>query len=347
MTLRRNCWKPKTKSGRMEKNKAGVDELVQRLLSGESQAAAKLMTVLENQPENGAEIIKSIFPHTGKSFYIGVTGPAGAGKSTVVDRLIGLIRNEGFSVGVLAVDPSSPFTGGAILGDRIRMQRHFTDDGVFIRSLATRGSLGGLSSAARGCAQVLEAAGYDFIVFETVGVGQAEVDIVRSADTTVVLFMPGAGDSVQVLKAGLLEIADIAVVNKSDREGAQELKSEIELQLHLSKPKPWSVPVLLTCASEDEGMSEVWDTVKKHRLYLQQEGRLDEKKKLRLREDFMNILKERVFAEALSRLPGKSVEQALQEVLEGRKDPYGAVHSLLAEAGKHAGILIPKTKKNS
>ncbi|MBI4640630.1 MAG: methylmalonyl Co-A mutase-associated GTPase MeaB, partial [Candidatus Tectomicrobia bacterium] len=214
-------------------------DLVERMISGDERALARLISLAENDAEELPDLISRLFPYTGRGYCIGVTGPPGAGKSTIVDKLTQWIRQRGETVGILAVDPTSPFTGGAVLGDRIRMQQHYLDKGVFIRSMASRGSQGGLAKAARNAIKLLDASGKDFIIVETVGVGQTELDIMRVADTVMVVLVPEAGDAIQTMKAGLMEIADIFVVNKADREGADAIRNDLITMLHLSPRYDW------------------------------------------------------------------------------------------------------------
>jgi LAO/AO transport system kinase len=230
-----------------------------RVLAGEPRAVARAITVVENEEPGAADLIRDLYPHTGRAYLVGITGPPGAGKSTLVDRLAAHARAAGHTVGVIAIDPTSPFTGGAVLGDRLRMHAHASDPGVFIRSMATRGHLGGLSRATGDAALVLDAAGKDLVVIETVGVGQDEVEIVRTADVSVVTLVPGTGDDVQALKAGIMEIADVFVVNKADREGADRLVSAIEanLALHTYGPGEWRPPIVRTVATSGEGVAEL------------------------------------------------------------------------------------------
>ena len=237
-----------------------VTPLAARVLAGEPRAVARAISLIENEDPSAAGLVRDIFPHTGRAYLVGVTGPPGAGKSTLVDRLIARLRAGGTSVGVLAIDPTSPFTGGAVLGDRLRMNTHASDAGVFIRSMATRGHLGGLSRATGDAALVLDAAGRDVVLIETVGVGQDEVDIVRTADVSIVTLVPGTGDEVQALKAGIMEIADIFVVNKADHQGADRVVSAVEsyLSLESSGERP---PIVKTCATTGEGIPALFAAI--------------------------------------------------------------------------------------
>jgi LAO/AO transport system kinase len=258
-----------------------------------------------------------------------MTGAPGAGKSTLTDKLITLMRAEGIDVGVLAVDPTSPFSGGAILGDRVRMQEHSTDPGVFIRSMATRGHLGGLALATPQAIRVLDAAGKAWIVVETVGVGQVEVEIAGQADTTVVVVNPGWGDAVQAAKAGLMEIADVFVVNKADRAGARETVRDLEGMLELAGSLAWRPPVVCTTATTGDGVDELWDVVRRHRAFLESEGRVAERRRERQIAELRAIVRAQLEERADALTRGERFDRLVDDVIARRRDPYGAVDELL------------------
>jgi LAO/AO transport system kinase len=304
--------------------------LSERVLQGDARAIARAISLVEDDGPAAAELIRRIFPRTGRAYLVGVTGPPGAGKSTLVDRLTTEIRKNGRSVGVVAVDPSSPFSGGAILGDRVRMQAHASDAGVFIRSMATRGQLGGISSATGDAALVLDAAGMDVVVIETVGVGQDEIDIARTADVSVVTVVPGAGDEVQALKAGIMEIADIFVVNKADREGADRTAASIEgvLSLQAFGAADWRPPVLRTEATTGRGVAELLEAIERFRKHTEasQGSRRQVRAGFRVRE-----LLSRRFVEYVERhvLAGGEFDGILERIAARELDPYTAVDGIL------------------
>jgi LAO/AO transport system kinase len=258
-----------------------------------------------------------------------MTGAPGSGKSTLTDKVIGLVRGSGQEVGVLAIDPSSPFTGGAILGDRIRMQDHATDEGVFIRSMATRGHLGGLSLATPQAVRILDAAGKPWIIIETVGVGQVEVEVAGAADTTVVVVNPRWGDGVQANKAGLLEIADVLVVNKADRDGAADTVRDLEMMLELAGDRDWRPPIVQTVATDSRGVDDLWRAVLDHRAYLEADGRLERRRDERLRDELRAIVHERLRAGAEERCHGERFERLVAQVAARELDPYAAADELL------------------
>jgi LAO/AO transport system kinase len=272
------------------------------------------------------------------SFVVGVTGPPGSGKSTLVDRLVGVARRHGQRVAIVAVDPSSPFTGGAILGDRVRMMAHTGDQGVFIRSMAARRALGGLAATTRDVVQLLEAAGYDLVIVETVGVGQSELDIVQTADSVLVITVPGLGDSIQTLKAGLLEIADIFVVNMADRPGLDRTLTELRAMLHLGRERAWTPPIVPTVASEGEGVEALWDELARHRQHLEQSGELAARRQRRLQAEVLErvdrTLRERVRARVAA---DGCLRQALQQVAAGQLDPRAAADRILATVDAPSG----------
>ena len=311
-------------------------QVVEQILRGEVRAAARLMRELDDGVPAARETLKHLYRHSGRAHIIGLTGSPGAGKSTLTDRLIQYLRRAGKTVGVVAVDPTSPFSGGAILGDRIRMQRHATDDGVFIRSLATRGHFGGLTASARAVITVLDAMGKDYILVETVGVGQDEVEIAATAYTTIVVTVPGMGDDIQAIKAGILEVADILVVNKADREGASRTYQELLQMLELRSPSretPWRPPVLLAQAKDNQGIDELMAAVRQHEEFLQgDEQAFKEARSSRVRQEFLDLLKEGVFRHLVRQLKQKGrLDRIMQDILARQSDPYSASEALILE----------------
>jgi len=308
--------------------------LADAVLQGSPQAVARLISLVESRPEEAVPALRALHAHTGRGYVIGMTGPPGTGKSTLIEQLVRVIRRTGRRVGVVAVDPSSPFTGGAVLGDRIRMQDHSTDPGVFVRSMATRGHLGGLAPATFGAVEVLDAFGCDLILVETVGVGQAEVDIVRLADTTVVITVPHLGDGVQALKAGVMEIGDVFVVNKADRGDADRTVMQIKMTLGLAPDREgWRPPVLVAVAADGKGVPEILDQVERHRDYQTAHGLLGRRRQARWREEVLMIMEERVRRIVLDRTGAVSLDTLASRVAAGELDPYAAADTLLVTLG--------------
>jgi len=306
---------------------SSLDDLVPRLFERNPRALGRAISILEDGGGSQRELIRRVYAETGKARVVGITGPPGAGKSTLVDRLARLIRQRGQTVGILAVDPTSPFTGGALLGDRIRMQTLYTDPGVFIRSMATRGAMGGLARASRDAVDLLDAAGFDWVLIETVGVGQDEVDIVRTADTVVLVTIPGLGDDIQAIKAGILEIADVFVINKADREGVERTAKDLQMMLSIGEHGEWLPPILKTVASREEGIDRVLAEIECHREHLAASGEIERRRRSHLRLRVETILKERVVA-AADRVLGvdREVERGHQEKI----DPYRVADRLFA-----------------
>jgi LAO/AO transport system kinase len=307
-----------------------ANPLIDRLRSGDPRALARAISTVENRAPGWAALLKSLFPHTGHARVIGLTGAPGAGKSTLVDQLAKHYRKENQTLGIIAVDPTSPYTGGAILGDRIRMQDHYADPGIYIRSMATRGSLGGLARATADATTVLDASGRNIVMIETVGVGQDEVDIVRLADVTVVILVPGMGDDVQTIKAGIMEIADIFVINKSDREGAERVEREIRAMQSLAmRNDHWTPPIVKTVASEGKGTAELAEAIASYEAYLKKENlvfrRTVENWQLRLVE----MLRDGMLEKARAQMDGGTLERYAAEIAEHKRDPYSLVEEII------------------
>lgn len=308
----------------------GAADIADRLLAGEVAAGARAIRWLDDRDPRGAQVLAAIYPHTGRAQLVGVTGPPGAGKSTLTDTLVTEWRKRGQRVAVIAVDPSSPFTGGAILGDRVRMSRHALDPGVFIRSLGTRGQAGGLSRSTHDACLVFDAMGYDIVLVETVGVGQDEIDVVNLAHTTVIVAVPGLGDEIQAVKAGLMEAGDIFVVNKADRDGYDATHRQMELMLHLRAQtvtdQRWDVPVLRAVAARGEGADAIADAIATHRDFLQEHGDFTARSRLRAREQVFSLVRDALASRAMA-LCGETI---LDQVETRQLDPYAAAEQIVA-----------------
>jgi LAO/AO transport system kinase len=305
-------------------------DLLERLFAGEARTVARAISIVENGAEDASELMKAIFPKTGNALIIGITGSPGAGKSSLVDKLAFHYRDEGERIGIVCVDPSSPFSGGAILGDRIRMQTLGLDKNVFIRSMATRGNLGGLSRATVDAVAILDAAGFDKIIVETVGVGQDEVEIVKTADVSVVVLVPGMGDDIQAIKAGIMEIGDVFVINKADREGVLRTQKELEALLSLAhRPDFWTPPIVKTIATESKGIEDLAKAVEAYYEF-QKTGENLERRKSIARWRLMELLQEKLLSDVLERTgTSEKLDRLAQEIAEKRNDPYSAVEEIL------------------
>ncbi len=303
---------------------------IEQLRAGDVRSLARAISTVENRTHGWTDLLKALFPHSGRARIIGLTGPPGAGKSTLVDQLARYYRKQNRTVGIIAVDPTSPYTGGAILGDRIRMQEHFSDPGIYIRSMATRGSLGGLARTTADVATVLDAAGRDLIMIETVGVGQDEVDIVRLADITVVILVPGMGDDVQTIKAGIMEIADIFVINKSDRDGAERVEREIRaLQSLAVRGDNWTPPIVKTVASDGRGIEELAAAIRGYEDYLQRENLILQKKTQNWQERLLEMLRDTLLERAREHLGNGALAGYAVEIAGHKRDPYELVEEIV------------------
>ena len=308
--------------------------LAKKILEGDIRAASRLMRDIDDRQPGAMEALKELYPRTGKAYVIGITGPPGSGKSTMVDKMIDIFRKEGKKVGIIAVDPTSPFTGGAILGDRIRMQRHATDEGVFIRSLATRGCLGGLSRSTLDIIHVMDAMGKDIILVETVGVGQDEVDIVNTADTCVVVLVPGLGDDIQSIKAGIIEIGDVFVINKADREGADKVEKDLRMVLEMGRRKDdgWEPLIFRTEATLGKGIFELVYGIYRHRQALEKNRTFEKRLWERTKATFLSVLETEVMTHLMENMEREGTwEPLLNDLMKRRTDPYSATETILAK----------------
>ena len=315
--------------------KTEIEQWVDQLRAGDPRALARAISTVENRTAGWSELLKALFPHSGQARILGLTGPPGAGKSTLVDQLAHHYRKEKRTVGIIAVDPTSPYTGGAILGDRIRMQEHFSDPGIYIRSMATRGSLGGLARTTADVATVLDASGRDLVMIETVGVGQDEVDIVRLADITIVILVPGMGDDVQTIKAGIMEIADIFVINKCDRDGAERVEREIRaLQSLAVRSDHWTPPIVKTISSQGAGIAELAVAIRDYETYLQKENLAVSRKVENWQNRLLEMLRDGLLERAREQLGNGALARYAAEVAEHRRDPYSLVEEIVNSLGK-------------
>lgn len=325
-----------------------IAELVSGALSGSVRAMAKLITLVENEMPGAVEALQQLYPRTGHAYIVGITGPPGSGKSTLTDKITKELRKKGYTVGIVAVDPTSPFTGGALLGDRLRMQDITNDEGVFVRSMATRGTLGGLSRATADTVKILDAFGKDFILIETVGVGQDEVDIAKTADTTLLISVPGLGDEIQALKAGIMEIGDIFVVNKSDREGADRLVTELSLMLDLNSAMgPWRPPIVKIVATLGEGILDLTEKIWKHRQFLQEGNGLLRKRNERAKQEILNLIEGEVSKYIHKMLKyDVTFDEVIEQVVARKKDPYSYAQKVTEPFARYYQIYQVDKPKN-
>ena len=308
------------------------------LLSGDVRALARAISLAEDRDPQATELAAELQPHTGKAYLVGLTGAPGTGKSTLADALVKVIRDRGQTVGVIAVDPSSPFTGGAVLGDRIRMSRHTLDRGVFIRSMGARGHLGGLAAATREAIHLLDAYGRDVILVETVGVGQSELEISTICDTVVLTLMPESGDAVQMIKAGILEIADVFVINKVDLGGAEKTRRLIQDAMALGPKQPWRPPIVVASAAKEEGIAKVWEAILSHQAFLKDSGALTSRRQERVKQEVVALVAERAREQARRLLDGDTaVGRRLRENRNGKLNPYALAEELLGERASQGG----------
>ncbi|MFO8163260.1 MAG: methylmalonyl Co-A mutase-associated GTPase MeaB [Thermodesulfobacteriota bacterium] len=317
--------------------------IAEKVISGDIRAVARLIRDIDDNVFEAREVLKDLYPSTGRAYVVGITGSPGVGKSTLVDQMIYHLRAAGKTIGVLAVDPTSPFSGGAILGDRVRMQRHSMDEGVFIRSMATRGYFGGITQSTRSAIDVLDAMGKDCIIVETVGVGQDEIDIVQSAHTTIILLVPGMGDDVQALKAGILEIGNIFVINKADREGADRTVNDIRLMIEMDEKRykdGWKPPILTAQAAFGKGITEILDEIDRHHKFLQSSEKIKSMHKYeKARNDLSEMIKAKIIHDVFDEIINSGeFETTLQSIVDGEIDPYTACDSIVSKKLKTGTI---------
>jgi len=305
-------------------------ELTERILKADRRALARAISLVENDGEQAQQLLREVYPHAGRAHIVGITGPPGSGKSTLVSQIARQYRQQGRTVGIVAVDPSSPFTGGALLGDRVRMRDLAGDRGVFVRSMASRGSMGGLARATGDAVTLLDAAGFDLVLIETVGAGQVEVDIAREAHTTLVVEVPGLGDEVQAIKAGLMEIADVFVVNKADHAGADQTMRALTIMLDMNNaPRPWTPPIVKAIALHGEGIAEIIEAIDNHWAYLTQENALQGQQRAHARNSLKRVLRRRLFDELLAQIGQEAFDDVVTAVATHKIDPYSAAARLM------------------
>lgn len=325
-----------------------MEDAAHRLLGGDQRTLSRMISYLERGDPQAAGVLKAIDPHTGNAYIVGITGPPGAGKSTLVDRLTELLRSKDMSVGIVGVDPTSPFSGGALLGDRVRMQRHYLDSGVFIRSVATRGQVGGLPRTVRGITRFLDASGIDVILVETVGVGQTELGVLEVADTILVALMPESGDAIQALKAGIMEIADIYLVNKADREGANQMATTITSMLQLGEAKEgWAPPVMLTTAQTGQGVDELWQKIQEHHQHLTDTSELTKRRGRHRQKEFLETVQEEMSRRLKARIEeDPDLTATLEKIANKESEPYSAAMEFLDSSQLNPDSITTKSTDN-